>query len=170
MAATKDQERKALEKIRKIVGELGDDSYIGMAFEGCIEDAEENIENDWGCSWKQRAEVTGNKLIAARKRIDDLVADIAQLRVNAEKAQKEIDRANRKTLTSAAMNGCLLLVVDAINEVSEKKSEAADEIVKFADRPDSAEFKNAVLAHRGFEEDLEYYKGLAREIRDAQNA
>lgn len=28
---TKDQERKALEKIRKIVEELGEDSYIGMA-------------------------------------------------------------------------------------------------------------------------------------------
>ena len=36
MAATKDQERKALEKIRKIVEELGEDSYIGMAFEGVL--------------------------------------------------------------------------------------------------------------------------------------
>lgn len=30
MAATKEQERKALEKIKKIVEELGEDSYIGI--------------------------------------------------------------------------------------------------------------------------------------------
>lgn len=51
---TKEMERKALEKIRKIVEELGEDSYVGMAFEGCFEDAEENIENDFGVSMKER--------------------------------------------------------------------------------------------------------------------
>lgn len=62
MAATKEQERKALEKIKKIVEELGEDSYIGMAFEGCFEIAEENIENDFGCSMKQRAEAEKRNL------------------------------------------------------------------------------------------------------------
>ena len=46
MAATKEQELKALEKIKKIVADLGEDSYIGMAFEGCFEIAKDNIEND----------------------------------------------------------------------------------------------------------------------------
>ncbi len=46
MYATKEQERAALEKIRKIVAELGEDSYIGIAFDGCFEMAEQNIEND----------------------------------------------------------------------------------------------------------------------------
>lgn len=31
---TKDQERKAVEKIRKIVEELGENSYVGFAMEG----------------------------------------------------------------------------------------------------------------------------------------
>lgn len=53
---TKDQERKALEQIKNIVLGLGDDSYIGTAFEGCFEIAEENIENDFACSMKERAE------------------------------------------------------------------------------------------------------------------
>lgn len=44
MAATKEQEQKALEKIKKIVTDLGEDSYISMAFEGCFEIAEGNIE------------------------------------------------------------------------------------------------------------------------------
>lgn len=34
MLTTKDQERAALDRIRKIVAELGPDSYIGMAFTG----------------------------------------------------------------------------------------------------------------------------------------
>ncbi len=53
---TKQQEREALEKIRNIVADLGQDSYIGSAFEGCFEIAEENIDNDFACSMKQRAE------------------------------------------------------------------------------------------------------------------
>lgn len=46
MIATKDQERAALVKIRKIVRDLGEDSYVGTAFDGAFELAEENIEND----------------------------------------------------------------------------------------------------------------------------
>lgn len=53
--ATKEQERKALAQIRKIVEGLGENSYIA-AFEGCFEIAEENIENDFACSMKQRYE------------------------------------------------------------------------------------------------------------------
>lgn len=53
---TKEMERKALEQIRKIVEGLGEDSYIATAFEGCFEIAEENIENDFACSMKQRKE------------------------------------------------------------------------------------------------------------------
>ncbi len=56
MAVTKDEEFKALEKIRKIVEGLGEDSYIGTAFEGCFEVAEDNIRNDFMCSMKQRCQ------------------------------------------------------------------------------------------------------------------
>lgn len=57
MGATKAQERQALEKIREIIADLGGpDSYIGMAFDGCFEIAEDNIKNDFACSMKQRAD------------------------------------------------------------------------------------------------------------------
>ena len=62
---TKEQERKALEQIKKIIASLGEDSYVATAFEGCFEIAEENIENDFGCSMKDRAE-------SAEKRAEDL--------------------------------------------------------------------------------------------------
>jgi len=68
MAATKEQERKVLEQIRKMVEELGTDSYIAMAFEGCFEIAESNIDNDFGCSMKQRVESAERKAETAVQR------------------------------------------------------------------------------------------------------
>lgn len=53
MAATKQEEREALLKIRKIIAGLGGDSYVGTAFEGCFEIAESNIRDDAMCSLKQ---------------------------------------------------------------------------------------------------------------------
>lgn len=53
---TKEQERKALAQIRKIVDGLGENSYIGTAFEGCFEKAEQNIDDDAAYSWKGEAE------------------------------------------------------------------------------------------------------------------
>lgn len=73
---SKDQERKALEQIRKIVNALGEGSYIAMAFEGCFEIAEENIRDDFGCSMKQR--------------VDSAEHDVKVLR--------EADRENKETI------------------------------------------------------------------------
>jgi hypothetical protein len=43
---TKTQEREALEQISNIIAGLGDDSYVGTAFKGAFDYAEQNIEND----------------------------------------------------------------------------------------------------------------------------
>lgn len=65
---TKEQERKVLEQIAKLVEGLGEDSYIGTAFEGCFDIAKQNIENDWACSMKDRAETAERKLNALELR------------------------------------------------------------------------------------------------------
>lgn len=49
---TKEDERKALEQIKKIVEGLGEESYIGTAFKGVFELAEQNIEFDAAFSAK----------------------------------------------------------------------------------------------------------------------
>lgn len=41
---TKEQERQAIQKIRKIVEGMGENSYLATAMEGVLETAEENIE------------------------------------------------------------------------------------------------------------------------------
>lgn len=54
---TKEQERKAIEQIRKIVEGLGENSYVGTAMEGVMEVAEQNIECDAAFSLKREAEI-----------------------------------------------------------------------------------------------------------------
>jgi len=67
MMPTKEQELKAVEKIKKILAELGnnpENSYVCRALDGCIEDAEGNIEDDTAYSWKGRAEAAERMLKA----------------------------------------------------------------------------------------------------------
>lgn len=54
--ATKAQDRKALEQIKKILAGLDGDSYVLQAMDGMVEDAEENIENDFWNSYRSRYE------------------------------------------------------------------------------------------------------------------
>lgn len=83
MIATKAQERKTLEKIMKMVEELGEDSYIGAAFEGCFEVAESNIRDDAMCSLRQRVDIAEQSLATLAKVSED---------VN-KKLQRELDAA-----------------------------------------------------------------------------
>ena len=76
--ATKEQEREALAKIVKIIEGLGPGSYVGIAFEGCFKDAEDNIENDFGCSMKQKLESAEARLADAEGRLKELGGLIAK--------------------------------------------------------------------------------------------
>lgn len=55
VAATRQTERDTLAAIMDLVADLGPNSYIGAAFDGVFEVAEENIENDACFSMKARA-------------------------------------------------------------------------------------------------------------------
>lgn len=86
---TKEQERKALAKIKKILEEVGEDSYIGKAMEGVLDDAEENIENDFALSMKGRWQTT-TKIISMRD--DEIKAkDMEIERLKKELAETEED-------------------------------------------------------------------------------
>ena len=92
---TKEQERKALEKIRKIVEELGENSYVGTAFEGCFEIAEDNIENDFGCSMKRRAEIAEEKLEGAGIIRSNLEKEVKELQINNKLLGERIDQHDK---------------------------------------------------------------------------
>lgn len=94
MAVTKDEEFKALEKMRKIVEGLGEDSYIGTAFEGCFEVAGDNIRNDFLCSMRQR-------WLSAEKEAEKFSQELKERDNQIEQLKKEINglESDREALT-----------------------------------------------------------------------
>ena len=95
MIPTKDQERSALDQIRKIIESLGPDSYIGAAFEGCFDIAESNIENDllYGTGiclaelqeCRKKLEQKEEELMAKREETDKLHDHIRYLKKQLDK-------------------------------------------------------------------------------------
>lgn len=91
---TKQQEREALDKIRKIVDELGDDSYIATAFNGVLEIAEINIDNDWAVNAIERGVSMGKD--EANVEIHELKEEIIRLQRDYDKALSEALRYEKQ--------------------------------------------------------------------------
>lgn len=164
-AATKDQELEALEKIKAILDTLGPDSYVGTAFEGCLEIAEENIEDDFACSMKRRAEAAERKAEELEKKVSALELDNRDLRL-AIKKEKEEASATETALRERAVSDddltdCIQMARNAAYEWGEKMEQASASIVELADDPVSPEFAQAVKNHRNAKRDKEYHEALA---------
>lgn len=103
MGKTKAEEREALAKIRAILeGFDPEDTYIGKAFEGCVEQADENLRSDWMMSYKGRYDNVSEQLHAANVRIIELTKTlnqkddaIARLEDAKNRLSEEIDRLIR---------------------------------------------------------------------------
>lgn len=167
---TKEQERKALAQIKKIVAGLGEGSYIATAFEGCFEIAEENIENDFGCSMKDRADQwhkvaqnTGEELAEARKRIEFLESRNASL-------MEESMKLAGLVLSVDDLVDASQLVQNREAELEDGAEKAARDIVRLADEPESKEFRDAVRNHRMYSSTLKYYQDLRMRIDNAIDA
>ena len=79
MGKTKAEEREALAKIREILEGFGpEDTYIGKAFEGCVEQADENLSSDFMMSYKGRYDNVSEQLHAANVRIIELTKTLNQ--------------------------------------------------------------------------------------------
>lgn len=131
---TKEQEQKALDQIKKILADFGPDTYLGIAFEGVLEDAQENIDNDWGCSMKQRYKKAFEDGEEAAK--------------EAEQAKKELEDLRPKVLPSEVMVAILSTVYEYQAVLEEKAEVEAQNIVNFADDTTQPAFTQAVRCHR----------------------
>lgn len=176
---TKEQELKALAQIKKIVDSLGEGSYIGMAFEGCFEIAEENIQNDWGCSMKQRAESAEKKIEGLEKLLketsDRLNRTIKAMNINNENATSEINRLqdtinelSKKLPNDDDLTDCIQLAEEKEAEADQEAKEAAAMIVELAENPASEEFRQAVKTNRAAREKADYYKALRTRLARAK--
>lgn len=89
--ATKQQERDTLEKIRKMVEQLGLDSYLATAFEGCFDLAAENIDNDWACSMADRARNAEKRVAELEDKLSEAVKDYEAAHAAAHAVAEEKD-------------------------------------------------------------------------------
>ena len=136
--ATKADERKALEEIRRIVEGLGNDSYLAMAFDGCFEMAESNIENDFANNPKMSIEKLKKDLRAANAKIKN-AEEAYEIVLKREQAEKKSWDAEEKEYKDR-LAGLIKVKFGLLDEVAElgktnetlgKKVEAQElEIVK----------------------------------------
>lgn len=105
---TKEQERAALAKIEKIVKEAGPESYIGITFDGIVEQAAENIANDFGGNYKDmwegaliRLENRESANEALKKANADIQAELDKYKSWYEQKNNRIDELNKEISEAA---------------------------------------------------------------------
>lgn len=167
---TKEQERKALERIRKIVEEMGENSYIATAFEGCFEIAEENIENDFACSMKQRVESAEQTAAEFKRAAEYYSAEADKNAAMLGTLRAELEAAKAKMLSSDDLEDLRQLASDRRSEYEVHMKDAAERIVELAGNPDTAEFRQAVNEHRIARSSMEYTNDLIGRVMHAQGA
>lgn len=121
---TKEQERKALEQIKKTVADLGPDSYVATAFDGVWEIAESNINNDFGDSVRgsiaflksktEEIEKENRGLKSKLKTAEDKQNDLARRLEIAE------DRVSSKQEEIGDVRGRLVIAAEAARKAEEK--------------------------------------------------
>jgi hypothetical protein len=159
MITTKEQEKKALEQIKAIIASLGEGSYIATAFEGCLEDAESNIENDFADSMKARYESAKEETehwydmyiqehkdweaahAAAHEIAEEKDAEIADLK-------EQLEKAKAKTLLPGSRAFLTMLVTEQESQAAKNMEKTANLIAELADNPTSDDFKHAVNTYK----------------------
>ncbi|MCX4355883.1 MAG: hypothetical protein OSJ43_06615 [Oscillospiraceae bacterium] len=161
---TKEQERKALEKIQKIVADLGENSYIGTALDGALNLAEENIDCDAAFSARYYIEElhrSEGKLNEAEEKISALEKEMAAQK---EQFKQAYEMANRRILSAEDMDAVKTLVITCIAGFKTDANDAAERIVAEAENPKSVNFQNAVTEHRCAMEGVKRYEELSKRL------
>ena len=177
--ATKQQERDTLAAIKKMVEELGPQSYLATAFDGCFEIAEQNIENDFADSMKDRWIHADMQFNSANGAIEELKEQLAEsqrdleaahdtARAIAETNNAEIAALRERLLSHDDLTVVIHLVTEKRLALESEAKNAAERIVEAASEPESATFQNAVKDHRVAKSDLDYYTALFERLVKAK--
>ena len=153
---SKDTERAFLNEIKEILEGLGENSYCAMAFEGCVEDAEENIDNDFAVSMRGRWEDEREAHEKTRKSMTEKVnaqgQRIAELEAELQKAKQMEGRARKEAaefkIALEKAKGKILpdnVAAELTIMLRKQADEAAKEALYYADRM-TAEVENSVPA------------------------
>lgn len=99
-----------LRQIITLIDSTEDGSYIKTAFQGCVADAVENINNDFACSWYDRAQSAERKAAEAQT-----VAKEARVAYENLKKRTEQKQAENETVINN-LRGALKTAEDAARE------------------------------------------------------
>lgn len=141
---TKDEERKALAKIKKIMNELTkngtEETYIGFAFREVIEDAEFNIVNDASVSkadsadfWMAESETYQNQVKELKKKNEEL--------------QTKLDALTEKQFTTEECEKIVETILNCKVALHQFDNGFKNEIVENIDKMDSEPFIKARANH-----------------------
>lgn len=161
--STKEQERAALQKIRKIVEGLGEDSYIGMAFEGCFDIAEENIRNDFADSWKSRWETSEKKLHRAIEERDTF-------KRRSEDEEATIENMKKRLLTTEEAGTIKAILTNSEREAEMDEAKYAKDIVENAEETGGEAFRTAVARNRNARKRKEMCGRMIQKILEIMSA
>lgn len=152
----KETERAFLNEIKEILEGLGENSYCAMAFEGCVEDAEENIDNDFAVSMKGRWESEKKAHEETREglisKLNDRIKRVAELEAEVQKARQMEAQARKEAaedkIALEKAKGKILpdnVAAELAIMLRKQADEAAKEALYYADRM-TVEVENSVPA------------------------
>lgn len=127
---TKEQERQAIAKIRRIVEGLGENSYVGTAMEGVLEVAEQNIEYDAAFSLKGEVEVAEKRQKEAAEENEKLKKLLEEERKIANDLRAQLTKAqsiaNRMAMPIQMYEELIEILNERKEEEENRTREAAD--------------------------------------------
>lgn len=158
--ATKAQEREAVERIRAIVATLGPRSYVGTALEGCLEDAEVNIENDFGDSMKARWQSAERRVAQSAGEIVAVKEELGKVRNALRDAESNVDYLARKVISDDDLTEIERMVEGYISRLRDMVKAADATILEYAEHPETTTFCDAVRERKNLAKDIEHYQAL----------
>ena len=172
---TKEQERQAIQKIRKIVEGLGENSYVGTAMEGVLEIADQNIEFDAAFSLKGAAESAEKRAaeleennrqqVGSLETLSEIVRshedEKQQLRQQAVTFQKE---AQRLRMTENLYNVVWETVYDKKQEAERKMQVLAEQMANAALEEGTANIKELAQEYKSTREDQGRYEHAINDL------
>lgn len=171
--ATKQQERDTLEAIKRMVEELGPQSYLATAFEGCFRDAEDNIDDDAAYSMKARYESSEEKLremsgnyVAAKRDATVLKEQLEVAQGKIEELETQLTDTKKRMMPDWLYKRLWTLVTGEAEKARKGMADSAETMVSYAECPTDIAFTSAVESYRRDKERAESCEQMAAALNE----
>lgn len=176
---TKEQERQAIGKIRKIIEGLGENSYVGTAMEGVLEVAEQNIEFDAAFSLKARAEMAAKDVEELEKKNREQeealkkLTEIIKKKENEEQMlRKEVERLQNSVkslkLPEDVYKSLWEMTFDRAATVKEEMQALADRMANAALEEGAVNIKELAQKYQSARRSQEIYEHVLATLESKQ--